>query len=183
MFKRRSALAPAAIAVVAIVIIVIAGVGAYALLGTHSTTSSSTTSSSTTSSTSTKTTVAPTGCIFAPPSVLQAPSNANLDFTGCLKAGASGTYLISATDPDGLNMTGTITATYPIQITIGSAKVGSLLTAAGVIYTKNDTTSADIFNLTLFPSNGYGITILNEGGQNNTVTMNLQISDIPGGGD
>jgi hypothetical protein len=194
MNPRRRGLATSAIAIIAVVIVVIAGVGAYVLLAPSSTTSksssssssSSTTTSTTTSTTSTTSTtqsssVVPAGCVFSA-STLSAFSTVTLDYTGCLTSGTSGTYLIESTDPDGLNMTGTVTSQYPVQISIGSAKIGTLLTSAGIIYTANDTTSASINGLTLLPSNGYGITIKNEGGQNNTVTLNFSIEDIPGGG-
>jgi hypothetical protein len=79
-------------------------------------------------------------------------------------------------------MTGTITAQYPIQITIASAKISNLFTAAGQVYFANNTTSATLSGVSLLPQNGYAITIKNEGGQNNTVTMSLQLDDVPGGG-
>ncbi len=193
MFRRRSGIATSAIAVIAVVIVVIAGVGAYVLLAAPSTSSSSSSSPSTTSSESSSTTssttsttqpstVALTGCVFAPPNVLEAGNTVNLNFTGCLTTGKSGSYLIAATDLDGLNMTGTITAQYPVGITIGNAKISNLYQSAGVIYTANDTKLANVVGLQLLPTNGYAITVVNEGGQNNTVTLSFQLDDIPGGG-
>jgi hypothetical protein len=193
-----------AIAAIIVVVLVLAVAGAIAL-SSHgqSTTSSSQTLASTgqtsatqtsrsssssslstsASSTTQSSSVVPAGCVFsAPQPAAQATFTVTLNFKGCLTSGTSGTYLIAALDPNGLDLSGTITAQYPIQVTIGSAKVSNLFTSSGQLYTANDTMSVSLtgLGLSFLPQNGYGVTIRNEGGQNNTVTMTIQLDDMAG---
>jgi hypothetical protein len=100
-------------------------------------------------------------------------------FTGCLTAGASGVVLLGVTDPNGVVVVGAIRGQYPIGITIAGAVVGNL-TAAGngaTAFSANDTLAAGMPDIILLAARGYAITVLNEGGQNNTVTFNLTIID------
>lgn len=127
------------------------------------------------------TSAAPAGCAFASDQVLQVSSTLSASFAGCLTAGTSGNYSIEATDPDGLTLTGTISAGSPIRIDIVGAKVGTLYGSSGKVYASNDTTSASFAGLVLLPQNGYVIAVTNLGGQNDTVSMSLQFNDIPGG--
>ncbi|MDA4118040.1 MAG: hypothetical protein OK455_06825 [Thaumarchaeota archaeon] len=194
-----------AVAVIIVVVLVLAVAGAIALSSqgqsttspsqilastsqtsaTQTSRSSSSSSPSTTSASSTtqSSSVVPAGCVFsAPQPAAQATSTVTLNFKGCLASGTSGTYLIAALDPDGLDLSGTITAQYPIQVTIGSAKVSNLFTSSGQLYTANNTMSVNLtgLGLSFLPQNGYGVTIRNEGGQNNTVTMTIQLDDMAG---
>jgi hypothetical protein len=73
-------------------------------------------------------------------------------------------------------LTGAIRAQYPVQITIVGAKVGNESAAAKPAFSANDTTNVGFPDTFLYP-NGYAITIRNEGGQNNTVTMNISLED------
>jgi hypothetical protein len=100
-------------------------------------------------------------------------------FTGCLTAGASGVYLIGIADPNGVIVQGVIRAQYASQITIAGAQVGNL-TAAGkgaIASTANDTTVLSMPDLQLFGDKGYAVTVVNQSGQNDTVTINLTLID------
>jgi len=102
-----------------------------------------------------------------------------LSFTGCLTPGASGVYLFGVTDPNGVVAQGVIRAQYASQITIAGAAVGNL-TAAGngaAALSANDTTVLSVPNIVLFVNKGYGITFVNESGQNDTVTIIINLLD------
>lgn len=181
----RAGIGKMVVAVIVIVMVVIV-IGVGTVLSsqgppvTSTQTTSTTTTSPSTSSTSTSASSSSTpGCTFTVTSAFQATFTASASFTGCLTSGAQGTYLVASTDPDGLNLTGTITAQTPVDITIGSAKIGTLLTASGTLYSMTGVTSVSLPGIQLLPSNGYGITIKNLGTQNDTVTMSLQFTDIP----
>jgi hypothetical protein len=104
---------------------------------------------------------------------------ASLDFTGCLTPGATGVYLIGIIDPQGVVGQGVIRAQYASQFTIAGAAVGNLTAAgSGTAATfANDTTVLSVPNLVFFGLRGYGVTIVNQSGQNDTVTIILNLED------
>jgi hypothetical protein len=118
-------------------------------------------------------------CEWSVPSPLQASSTVTVSTSGCLPQGTAGRYLIAATSQVPLNMTGTISAKYPIGISIGGYDVGNLSAYAGTVYAANDTASVSLTGVTLAPDAGYAIAIRNEGSQNNTVTIDIQLTDEP----
>lgn len=120
------------------------------------------------------------GCLF-PVHELDASSTTGASFSGCLTPGASGSYLIAAMDPNGMTLSAVISSQYPVQVTIQGAPVGGLYPSAGLAYSVNGTTSATPSGIVLLPQSGYAVTIKNEGGQNNTVSLSIQLNDIPGG--
>jgi hypothetical protein len=117
-------------------------------------------------------------CIFSTPPPLQASTALTVSFSGCLLPGASGTYLIAATGQTELNMTGAITSRLPIRLTIAGAAIGNLSSTAGTVYAANYTASVSLSGVVLMPSSGYAITMTNQGGQNATVTMDLQLTPL-----
>ncbi len=117
-------------------------------------------------------------CVFSSPPALQASTALTVSFSGCLAPGASGTYLIAATGPDQLNMTGAITGRLPFRVTIAGAAIGNLSATAGTVYAANDAASVSLPGVVLMPASGYAITVTNQGGQNSTVTMDLQLSPL-----
>ena len=149
-----------------------------------STTSSTTSSSQTSNSTTTSSSIVPVGCVFAPPGPKIVNTSAtvpttSLSFTGCLTPGATGVYLIGIIDPNGVVGQGVVRAQYASQITIAGAVVGNL-TAAGNGTSGtfvNDTTVLSVPNLVFFGDRGYGVTIVNQSGQNDTVTIILNLED------
>jgi cytoskeletal protein RodZ len=140
------------------------------------TNSTSQTSNSTTSSSSS---IVPVGCVFAPPGPLIVPKGQAFFFTGCLTAGATGVYLVGITDPNGLIVQGVIKSQYASNITIAGAPVANLTAGGkgGIAISGNDTTVVGMPDLLLFGSRGYAITVVNQSGQNNTVTINLILND------
>lgn len=166
----RAGIGKAAVAVIVVVmVLMVAG------LGTLFSEQGPPTTSTTRASTSTS-----TACVFSTQQV-QAPTTVNAGYTGCLTPGSSGSYLISVTDPDGMTLSATVSAQYPVQVTIAGAHVGGLPSGGGVAYTVNGTTSATPSGIYLTPQSGYSVMVTNQGGANNTVTLSLQLSDIPGG--
>lgn len=143
-----------------------------------STPSTSETSSTTTSNTTSSSTTA-IGCVFSPPPPLAVNSSKSFIFTGCLTSGSSGVYQFGVTDPNGVVVVGAIRGQYPIGITIAGAKVGNLTAAGngGIAFQANDTLAAGMPDLILLASRGYQITVMNEGGQNNTVILNITFID------
>lgn len=117
-------------------------------------------------------------CVFSSPPALKASSAATVSFSGCLEPGASGTYLIAATGPDRLNLTGAITSRLPISVTIAGAAVGNLSATSGTVYTANDTASVSLPGVVLAPASGYAVTVTNDGRQNATVTMDMQLEPL-----
>jgi hypothetical protein len=114
----------------------------------------------------------PTTCpLQSPQEVVQVSSAESLTFHGCLTPGESGYYPFAIVNQAGFNMSGSIKPQHPIQITIGGGSGCNLC----MLYEKNDTTSATFFGLPLLPQTGYAISIWNVGGQNNTVTINLNL--------
>jgi hypothetical protein len=195
----RSGIGRAAAAVAVIVVIVIAGGLGYALTykGAASTTtsSSSTMTSTATSSTltsssaltnttsvtsSTTTTSTSTGCTFsqAAPEIV-ANSTANY-FTGCLTAGSTGVYLLAIVDPHGVVVQGVIRSQYNMSVTFAGTPVDNLSAAAKGAkgLTANETTVVPMSDVSLMGSSGYSITIVNESDQNNTVIVNLTLTDF-----
>ena len=195
------------VAAVVVLVVVAAGVGIVlrsqvsVTTSTHSTTSTSTTSStsSTTSSSSVESTTSssttsnsstttsssstvPVGCVFAPPGpliVTGKPTRSYGSYTGCLTAGATGVYLIGSADPNGLIVRGAVRTQFASQMTLAGAVVGNL-TAAGNGATAlfgNATTVLSLPQIALFGNKGYAITVVNQSGQNNTVSINLTFED------
>lgn len=117
-------------------------------------------------------------CTFSSPPALQASSALTANLSACLRPGASGTYLIAASGPDQLNLTGAITARVPIRVTIAGAAIGDLSATAGTVFTANDTSSVSLPGVILMPGSGYAVTVTNEGGQNSTVTVDVQLSPL-----
>ncbi len=156
-------------AVVAVMVLIVVGLGAFFASQGPPITSSVQSSSP-----------GSAGCTFASGQVL-APSTVGASFTGCLTAGSSGSYLIAASDPDGMTLSATIASQYPIRVTVSGADVEGLSHPPGIAYSVNDTTSASPSGIVLLPQSGYSLTISNEGGRNNTITVNLQLNDTPGG--
>jgi hypothetical protein len=183
-------------AVAVVVVIVIAGGLGFVLTsnGTKSTTSSSTTSSTTTSSvttsstssnttttsSSTTTSSTSTGCTFsqAEPEIA-ANSTANY-FTGCLTPGSTGVYLLGIADPHGMVAQGVIRSQYNMSVTFAGTPVGNLSAAAKGAkgLTANETTVVPMSDVSLLGSSGYSITVVNQSDQNNTVIINLTLTDF-----
>ena len=107
----------------------------------------------------------------SPQQVAQVSSAESLTFHGCLTSGESGYYPFAVVNQAGFNMSGSITAQHPIQITIGGGSGCNLC----ILYEKNDTTYASFRGLTLLPQTGYAVDIENVSGQNNTVTISLKL--------
>ncbi|HUI00748.1 MAG TPA: hypothetical protein VLX56_03870 [Nitrososphaerales archaeon] len=172
---------------VIVVLIVAVGVGILFTSGksttssTTTTTSSSSTSSAATSSSSSSST-STTGCVFnSPQPAIGVPDTETASFTGCIPAGGTAAYNIAVSDPDGVQLNGTITVTGLTSLVIGSAKIGSFLTAAGQVYNGNITASLTLPpTIALLPQNGYAMTFKNLSGQNDTVTISLQFYDLGG---
>jgi hypothetical protein len=153
---------------------------------TSSTTTSSsavsTTSSNVTSSTTTSSSIVPVGCVFSPPGPLiitGKPTTSFASFNGCLTPGATGVYLIGVTDPNGGLLKGAVRTQYASQLTFAGALVGNL-TAAGngaTAASGNNTTILSLPQLLLFGSKGYSITVVNQSGQNDTVSINFSFED------
>jgi hypothetical protein len=116
-------------------------------------------------------------CQWSVPSPLQASSAVTVSTTGCLPQGTAGRLIIAATGQNPLNLTGTISANYPIGIAIGGYDVGNVSAYAGTIYSANATTSVSLPGVTLPQGAGYAIAISNEAPQNNTVTIDIQLAD------
>ena len=98
---------------------------------------------------------------------------------GCLTAGATGVYQIGIADPNGVIVQGVIRAQYASQITLAGAAFGNF-TAAGngaTALSGNDTTVLGMPDVNLFGNRGYAVTVVNESGQNDTVTINLTLID------
>jgi hypothetical protein len=74
---------------------------------------------------------------------------------------------------------GVIKTQYASQITIAGTMVGNLTAAGngGIALSGNNTTVLSLPLLVLFGSKGYGITVVNESGQNSTVTINFIFED------
>jgi hypothetical protein len=158
----------AVVAIVVAMIVLVVGVGAFFESQGPPVTSLTTFHSSS----------ATTACVFSSPSALQASSALTASFSGCLGPGASGTYLIAADGQGGLNMSGTFSAKLPIGVTVAGAAVEALSPAAGTIYQANDTASVTLSGVILEPGSGYAVTLTNEGAQNSTVTMDIQLTPV-----
>lgn len=122
---------------------------------------------------------APAGCVFVTQQV-QPSTTIDDTYTGCLTPGSSGGYLIAVDDPNGMTLGATVTAEYPVTVTIAGAQVGGLQSGGEVLYSVNGT-SANPSGIILAPRSGYSVTVANIGGENNTVTLSLDLRDIPGG--
>jgi len=159
-------------------------------ISTSETSSSTTTSSSVlsttssnetsfTSSTTNSSSTVPVGCVFSPPGPLIVSASTHTVFTGCLTAGATGVYLLGIADVNGIIVQGVIRAQYPCQITMAGAPVGNLTAGGngGLVTSGNDTTVLSMPDVLLFGNRGYSITVVNQSGQNDTVTMILNLSD------
>lgn len=122
---------------------------------------------------------APAGCEFVTQQV-QPSTTIDDSYTGCLTPGSSGGYLIAVNDPNGMTLGATVTAEYPVTVTIAGAQVGGLASGGEVLYSVNGTT-ANPSGIILAPRSGYSVTVTNDGGRNNTVTLSIDLRDIPGG--
>ncbi len=98
-------------------------------------------------------------------------------FTGCLTSGETGVYLIAVNDKNGVVMVGSIRAQFPIQVTIAPTAIGNLNATGNVAFTVNSTTLDGFHDIYLTGYTGYGITIVNKGGQNNTLTLTYELVD------
>jgi hypothetical protein len=155
-------------AIVVVMIVVVVGVGAFFESQGPPVTSLTTAQSP----------FEPHACVFSSPPALQASAALSVSFSGCLEPGASGTYLIAATGQDRLNMTGAIASRLPVRVTIAGAAIGNLSEAVGMVYSANDTTSVSLPGVVLMPTSGYAVTVTNEGDQNATVSMDMQLATI-----
>jgi len=101
-------------------------------------------------------------------------------FTGCLTAGATGVYLLGIADQNGVVTKGVIRTQYNSSITIAGAQVGKLNPGGNgaVAISGNDTTVLGMPEVLLFGNKGYAITVVNQSGQNCTVTVNLIFFDF-----
>ena len=122
----------------------------------------------------------PAGCQFTTQQV-EPTTTIDESYTGCLVAGASGSFEIAVNDPNGMTLGMTVSAAYPVDVTVAGAPVGGLSSGGEVQYTSNGTTSANASGIILMPQSGYSVTVMNPGGANNTVTLSLDLKDIPGG--
>jgi hypothetical protein len=80
---------------------------------------------------------------------------------------------------NGVLLRGAVRTQFASQITLAGAVVGNL-TAAGngaTALTGNATTILSLPQILLFGSKGYAITVVNQSGQNDTVTINMSIED------
>ncbi len=144
-------------------------------LSTSQTSSSATQSSQLSSTSQTSSSTAQSSfsgaatCVFSSPQqAVQASGAETLTFQGCLTAGKSGSYQIAVVNQAGLTLSGAVTAKYPIQVTISGG--------GETLYTMNGKASASFSGLSLDPQTGYMIIIKNLGGQNNSLSMNLQLT-------
>ncbi|HVB95944.1 MAG TPA: hypothetical protein VND41_05010 [Nitrososphaerales archaeon] len=86
-------------------------------------------------------------------------------------------FLIAVTDGNGVELVGSIRAQYPIQVTIAPATIGNLSHNGTVAFSVNATTFDGFHNIFLSARTGYGITIANQGGENNTVVLTMELFD------
>jgi hypothetical protein len=172
----------AAVAVV-VIVAVAGGVGVViSSKGSHSTSSQTTSSAPpsnvvTLSMTSSSTV---TGCVFSPPPPPMVSNSSVAYYSGCLTPGASGTYLLGVTDPNGVVINDSVISTqYPAQIAIAGAQVANLTDQGNgsLVPTANDTTLLSLPEVVLFANSGYGFTVVNQSGKNNTVIINLSLID------
>ncbi|HEV2389808.1 MAG TPA: hypothetical protein VGS04_03695 [Nitrososphaerales archaeon] len=108
-------------------------------------------------------------------------------YTGCLTAGTTGVYLLAIADPNGVVGKGVIRTQYNSSITVAGAQVGNLKAAAngGVALSGNSTTVVSVAQTLLYGNDGYAVTVINQSGQNCTVTINITFFDylqLEGGG-
>jgi hypothetical protein len=172
-------------AAAAVVVIVAVAAGAEIVISSNGSrsTSSQTTSSAPPSSVvsvSTTSSSAANGCVFSPPPPPMVSNSSVAYYSGCLTPGSSGTYLLGVTDPNGVVINGSAIRTqYPAQITVAGARVGNLADQGNgsPVSTANDTTLLSLSDVVLFGNSGYGFTVVNQSGENNTVTINLSLID------
>jgi uncharacterized membrane protein len=76
-------------------------------------------------------------------------------------------------------MVGSIRAQYPIQVTIAPIAIPNfnLNSTGGAAFTVNATTFDGFHNVFLSAHTGYGVTIVNQGGENNTVVLTTELFD------
>lgn len=190
----RSGIGRTATAVVIIVVVALgAGVGVTLNIlnkgttppssTTGSTTSASSSTLLTTSSTSstTSTTSTSTECVYSqPPPVIVRNTTVLPIFTGCLTPGATGMYLIGVNDSNGVVALGVVKTSLPANISVIGYQVGSFPPAGkgAVAEAVTNTTVLPMPELRLLPRVGYAVVFVNTSGENNTVTINLTLTDF-----
>jgi hypothetical protein len=165
--KRRAVGKAAAVTTVAVMVLMVAGLG---------TVLNEQPAASDPPSTATSTSTSMVGCEFSV-HTSRAWTSAYESYTGCLTSGSSGSYLIAVDDPNGMTLSATVSAEYPSQVTVSGTQVGSLPSGGAVAYAENGTTLATPSGIVLAPNSGYSITVTNTGGQNDTVSIVLELTD------
>jgi hypothetical protein len=180
----RLGVARTAAAVAVVVIVAVAGgVGiVISSKGSHSTTSQTASSAlpSNVVTLSTTSSNMVTGCVFSPPPPPMVSNSSVAYYSGCLTPGASGTYLLGVTDPNGVVINDSVIKTqYPAEITIAGARVANLTDQGngGLVSAANDTTLLSLADVLLLANSGYGFTVMNQSGENNAVIINLSLID------
>jgi len=195
----------AAVAVV-VIVAVAGGVGIFlsskgsTLTSTSSTTGSSSSSMSsfattnstgeTSNSTTSSSSAVPVGCVFSPPGPFIVNGTGFIGskdafYTGCLTANATGVYLFGIADPNGVITKGVVKTDLASNITIAGAAVGNLAPAGNGSVALTAKTVLGMPDVHFLGSRGYSVTVENQSGQNETVTINLIFEDygiVEGGG-
>lgn len=155
-------------------------------LTTSSTALTTATSQTSSSSTTVSSSSTSTGCTFTPPPPVVVTNKTNVPiFTGCLAPGATGTYLLAITDPNGIVAQGEVRTQLPAEISVAGAPVLNLtagktdgLELYGAQDSVNDSTIlAFSEGMGLLANSGYGFTVVNQSQENNTVTIILNLTD------
>jgi hypothetical protein len=191
----RNGLGRAATAAVIIVVVIVAFSASYELnskaisstttsltKSTSLTTSSAALNTATSQTSSSSTTVSSsstsTGCTFAaPPPVVEANNTVLPTFTGCLAPGATGTYLLAITDPNGMVAQGEVRTQQPAEISVAGAPVMNFTAGNGGNSVNDSTILAFSDGLSLRADSGYGFTVVNQSQENNTVTIIIILTD------
>lgn len=190
--KSKFAIGRTTLIVMIVAIVIVFSVAATALLIGPSTTSTTTISSSQSVSTasnsfsfseskSVQSSSSPSitsPCTFSPP-IQEISTTENLDFSECLTGGSGGAIHLVITNQNGLILGGSVKSQYPVGILINIFPVSDYYSnyyVGQLLFTHNDTVAASFSNLSLIPATPYEISVTNQVNQNNSVTINLQLS-------
>ncbi|MFI5419345.1 MAG: hypothetical protein ACHQ1H_00110 [Nitrososphaerales archaeon] len=100
--------------------------------------------------------------------VKQISSAETLFISGCLTPFSTGSIGIAIVNQNGFTLSGTVTAEKGAKVTIGDN--------SQILFTQNDTTSANFNGLTLTPQIGDAVIIQNLAGENNSISAVLQFT-------
>ncbi|QQG48521.1 MAG: hypothetical protein HY247_07205 [archaeon] len=124
---------------------------------------------STSSATQPKAPISP--CVFSSKS-FGVSTDGSHSLQGCLTSGSHGSWGFALTCSSCFpTLRGTVSSSNPVEVEILAG--GAL---GGILYSKNDTTSASFADIALYPSTGYAVYIKNLSGENNSISISLQIS-------